>query len=533
MKQTMVSKIASPLLDYAISKLTPEIFSHPVWVRFGNQKSGDTSRITEILSSVAQQLQEDSPSDACQLMLACSVFQNHANRSKDALETIQNVIALAKRTSLTRELLWANWGVSAVCIQQGNYQQAAVHLDDLVATLSGENEWVLADFVDVIKQSLSSATQDNRGNHPDSFHDQPLDDILTLTFDWMQHWGFSSPETPLDPIPAYLPEPTARLTTRSPSSGQRWRDWWHNFKLAIRNGLNLHQTKKSFSIHPAVFEKKRDSSGTIRPQAVVDAELQPDEKDLRSSTQIMIYCLGPLRVLNDKNFVTNWPSRKAQLVFKYLLLHRHTQVHKETIMEAFWPEADVESARRNLHQAIYSLRLTLKGIDDGLDIIEFEQDGYRINPAIDVWIDYIVFEQHYTTAQHKEQVGFTDQALVEYALAEEMYIDHLFSEDLYEDWIRSQREYLWQLYLSAATRLAGYHIRKKDFSAAISIGQRILQKDSCEETAHQILMQCFHSQGQRQLAIRQYEMCRQALKDELDVEPSNRTKQLFLEILND
>jgi DNA-binding SARP family transcriptional activator len=111
-------------------------------------------------------------------------------------------------------------------------------------------------------------------------------------------------------------------------------------------------------------------------------------------------------------------------------------------------------------------------------------------------------------------------------------MDHLFSEDPYEDWMRSQREYLWQIYLSTANRLAGYQFQKKSFSSAISIGQRILQKDPCEETAHQILMRCFHHQGQRQLAIRQYEICRQSLRDELDVEPSATTKKIFSEILS-
>lgn len=46
-------------------------------------------------------------------------------------------------------------------------------------------------------------------------------------------------------------------------------------------------------------------------------------------------------------------------------------------------------------------------------------------------------------------------------------------------------------------------------------------------------MRCFHSQGQRQLAIRQYEICRQALREELDVEPSVQARQLFDELLKE
>jgi DNA-binding SARP family transcriptional activator len=236
-------------------------------------------------------------------------------------------------------------------------------------------------------------------------------------------------------------------------------------------------------IRPSNPEKEGVTIKFPFPPAGAVTQYQTRAATQTPDPKIMIYCLGPLRVLNNRQFITNWPSHKAQLVFKYLLLHHTILVH--------------------------------------------------LNPSIPIWIDYPVFEQHYVTAQQKERAGFVDQAMVEYALAEEMYMDHLFSEDLYEDWVRSQREYLWQIYLSAAIWLAEYHFQKKNYSLAISFGQRILQKDPCEETAHQILMRCFHNQGQRQLAIRQYEICRQALREGLDVEPSGTTKQFFSEILSD
>jgi DNA-binding SARP family transcriptional activator len=523
------------LLVYAISKLNPDVFTHRVWLRFGVREAVVSPNLVENLLGAAQDLQGDDPGSACQILLVCAVCQNHTGQHNNALKTIQQSLALAERAGLFKEALWSAWGASAICFQEKNYEQTATYLFYLQETLNEQNDWLLADYIDIVRQSLPCNTNNRTEKQVEDVLEQSTDGILFLTHRWLLNWGL------LIPIPGLqfsiasdgFVNPTTVQTDPALFSIQHWNNWWHKFILAVRNGLNLHQPENDHPIQLPVPKKKQDTSWEVHSPAIVDLEIQPDKKDLQRGTQIMIYCLGSLRVLNSTQFVTNWPSRKAQLVFKYLLLHRQTLVHKETIMEVFWPEADVEAARRNLHQAIYNLRLTLKSIDDGLNLIEFEQGGYRINPTLNVWIDYAIFEQHYAAAQQQEHAGLTDHAIAEYALAEEMYMDHLFAEDLYEDWMRSQREYLRQLYLSAATRLTEYHFQKKDFSSAISIAQRVLQKDPCEENAHQILMRCFHSQGQRQLAIRQYEICCQVLRDELDVEPSSRTRQFFSEILRD
>ncbi len=192
MKQTILSKKESPLLDYAISKLNPEVFSHPIWVRFGTKGEGNSSKIIEVLFNTAQKLQADNPSDACQLMLVCSVFQIHVNQYQNALATVQHVLALAKRTGLTRELLWANWGACAICVQQGNYDQATIYVQDLQIALSGQNEWILADFVEVVKQSLLNSGPASVAEQFSSSREQAIGDLLSLTYDSLQKWGEST-----------------------------------------------------------------------------------------------------------------------------------------------------------------------------------------------------------------------------------------------------------------------------------------------------------------------------------------------------
>jgi DNA-binding SARP family transcriptional activator len=485
--------------------------------------------------------------NTCRSLLADSALAYRDGDEQRALLRAQNAHALSSDGSMSQEQAWANWQLGMLAslagrpgfarirfknacqltndpYTRGLFQQALTYIQEI------ENAGLQLEYYRHEEQLAEKNRLEMFNRLLKLFETPPdtLSDILEL-YGWLAVPLILKLPAQISEVPAARRDPLQKLVDQIKRKSRMF---------AARQGES--RTRSTLSpldllapIRSGASENEARAASVSDSTPIKVSDFLPVEGVQKPNPVIMIYCLGPLRVLNNKQFVTSWPSHKAQLVFKYLLLHRNTLVHKETIMEAFWPEADVESARRNLHQAIYNLRLTLRGIDDDLQIIEFTQDGYRLNPAVPIWIDYPVFEQHCTTARQKDLTGLTEQAMVEYALAEQMYMDHLFSEDRYEDWMRSQREYLWQIYLSAAMRLAEYQFQKKDYSSAISIGQRILQKDPCEEGAHQILMRCFHNQGQRQLAIRQYEICRQALRDELDVEPSAITRQFFSEILHD
>src|SRR5215216_31168 len=159
----MLSQYGNSLLNYAISRLSPEVFSHPVWVRFGKKEVSTSLEIVDDLLGAAKNLQGEDPGFACQALLICAVYQNYAGQGFKALKTAQQALALAQHTSLGRQAIWAIWGACAISIQHGNYEQAASNLVDLQAALNEQNEWMLANFVDVLRQSFfQPATVNNQ-----------------------------------------------------------------------------------------------------------------------------------------------------------------------------------------------------------------------------------------------------------------------------------------------------------------------------------------------------------------------------------
>ncbi len=125
---------------------------------------------------------------------------------------------------------------------------------------------------------------------------------------------------------------------------------------------------------------------------------------------LAVYCLGAFRVYQDDQLIADWDSLKARSVFKYLVAHRGAPIVKDILMDLFWPDAGPEAARRNLHQAIYSLRQTLRRGHPNFQHIQFENSCYLLNPEIDIWLNLEEFEKHIQVGRRAESVVHHSQA---------------------------------------------------------------------------------------------------------------------------
>ena len=274
----------------------------------------------------------------------------------------------------------------------------------------------------------------------------------------------------------------------------------------------------------ALAEAKREQP--VRPASQKVAEPQG------AAVSLSVYSLGSFRVFQNDQPITEWSSLKARSIFKYLITHSGTAVAKDILMDVFWPDSDLEAARRNLHQAIYSLRQTLKQGCPDCQPVPFENDCYLLNPELNLWIDYIEFEKHAKAGRQFELAGDLAEAIREYSRAEALYQGDFLKEDLYEDWTNAQRTYLQSLYLDLVDCLSHAYVQQGKHAAAIKLCQKILSRDDCHEEIHRRLIECYLAQGQRSLAIRQYQHCVKALRNELDVAPSPETQALYQQIVN-
>jgi len=273
----------------------------------------------------------------------------------------------------------------------------------------------------------------------------------------------------------------------------------------------------------------RSAATLLAPQHQEASASPPDKKKQKKQTppSLVVYCLGPFRVYQNDRLITEWNGLKSQSILKYLLAHLGTPVQKDILMDLFWPDADPEAARRNLHQAVYSLRQTLRRGHPDFEHILFENNCYAFNSEMEIWIASREFEKHVLAGRRLEAAGRLVEAMAEYGVAEGLYQGDFMENVLYEDWPRLQREHMRNMYLKIVNRLSEYYMQQTNYPPAITLCQKILARDNCYEDAHRRLMQCYQAQGQRHLAVRQYQLCVQALKEELDLPPAKETVDLY------
>ena len=144
--------------------------------------------------------------------------------------------------------------------------------------------------------------------------------------------------------------------------------------------------------------------------------------------------------------------------------------------------------------------------------------------ACDLWVDVAAFEAAAEQARRSQDPAAYDVAL-------DLYLGDLLPEDLFEDWVAGRREELRGLYLSLLIELAGLHEERGQQGAAIAALQRVVAINPVEEEAHVGLIRLYATTGQRNRALRQYQMLREVLSTELDVEPDERAQELYQEIL--
>ena len=106
-------------------------------------------------------------------------------------------------------------------------------------------------------------------------------------------------------------------------------------------------------------------------------------------------------------------------------------------------------------------------------------------------------------------------------------------EGWYQDWCLFERERLRTMYMMTVEKLLAYHLMHGELDEGFACGERILRHDRAHERTHWRLMRLRYLGGDRTGAMRQYDACVAALREELDVAPSERTTSLYELIRSD
>jgi DNA-binding SARP family transcriptional activator/ATP/maltotriose-dependent transcriptional regulator MalT len=228
-----------------------------------------------------------------------------------------------------------------------------------------------------------------------------------------------------------------------------------------------------------------------------------------------------------------WKKRKARLLFAMMITRKGTDVPREQLFEALWPEMDAEHARSNFYVVSNNMKRALSPrLARGERSPYFHAAGNvcRVDDAL-VTSDLEDFQKALAEGSVAEAEGDDAAALAAYARASELYHGDLLPGDLYDDWFASLRERCRREFGDAMLRAARLADATGNADGAVRMARAALEHDPWREDLYQAVLRSHIAAGQRSAAVDTYFSCSRRLADDLGLDPSVETRRLYEQVL--
>ncbi|MCO5189823.1 MAG: transcriptional regulator [Anaerolineae bacterium] len=281
---------------------------------------------------------------------------------------------------------------------------------------------------------------------------------------------------------------------------------------------------------PLLLFAARHGALAAYAQALLEA-MGMDGLEFHPGYQLRVTSLGAFRLYFGVNELPGnvWTRQQARQLLHLFLTYRRSQIHREQIMDTLWPDLPPEDASRNFKITYNTLCKVLepeRKRNAPSAFIVREGSRYGLRPEADIWFDAAEFDAMIRSA---DRLLHTDEgaAREQYRQALALYQGDYLEEFPYEEWVFQERKRLLNRYLRSAERLARSLIRAGEWDEAIEVCNDLLERDDCWEPAYQMLMTAYARQGNRTQVVRTLQRCRETLRNELAVEPTVTTLELF------
>ena len=102
-----------------------------------------------------------------------------------------------------------------------------------------------------------------------------------------------------------------------------------------------------------------------------------------------------------------------------------------------------------------------------------------------------------------------------------------FLEGREEPWILQERAELEHMYFGLLHRMIRTSVDRGEHRDAIAVGLAGLRQDLAREPIHRLLMEAYELGGDRSAALRQYEVCAEAMRAQYGAAPGPDTRAVY------
>ena len=242
---------------------------------------------------------------------------------------------------------------------------------------------------------------------------------------------------------------------------------------------------------------------------------------------LRVELLGHVRILYGGDAVVALASARRKALLAYMAVHRRENVDRRQLAYLFWPDSEDAQARTNLRRELHHLRNELPRAGE---VIDLSADALAWKPDGPATSDVAEFEDAQAAAAGARERGAAGAERKALARAAELYRGD-FLPAYYDDWVERERRRLRDDALTTLRRLVEMCKAASDVEAGIAYAERLIRVDPLDEGAYRSLMRLHRRAGNRAAAIHAFHRCAGALQRELDVAPSQTTREAYEALL--
>ena len=206
-----------------------------------------------------------------------------------------------------------------------------------------------------------------------------------------------------------------------------------------------------------------------------------------------------------------FPSRKVEALFYYLAVNK--EAGREEVAALLWPEAEAETGRKNLRNAIYYIKKSFN-----LEVVVSpKKSTIMLNSDIKLEIDIDLLN-----SSDKWQDAYTGEFLQGFTVKEEASL---------EEWITSCRDKYKSLYGQKLYAKLKQDFEVNDYAAAEQTARRLTEIDQYDEKAYRAMIKAYAGMELYNKSVDCYNRLSELLRKDLGIVPDAKSRMLFNKIL--
>lgn len=226
-------------------------------------------------------------------------------------------------------------------------------------------------------------------------------------------------------------------------------------------------------------------------------------------------------------------SDRPGSLLAYLALKRGQLFSRIELTATLWPDRGETVGSGTFNTTLWRLRRAIEQppLVHGALIASDGRGWVGLRAGESLRLDLDEYEQLLVPTLAKPAPAMNEADLLALRRGVELYRGDILV-GFSDEWALREREKHRRHQLNALGRLMQLSAFAGDANGGIRYAQAILDLDMLREDVHRELMRFYVLAGQRALALRQFEVCRAALRTELAIQPMRETLALYQRIAN-